>query len=929
MKRRPRTLGAAVSAVALLGAGSAEARSAVLDDLLTFHPGWVTRSVTSHDPTGGNGDNTIEGIGAEREHRVLFHEKGEGRIVRMWMTSDRWEDPGEYGELWILVDGQTAYRGSPIDFFKGRGPWQAPLVLDREQSSGAFTSHVPFPYSREAKVLFRGNPKYFQVTYREGPGAAAGPTAAELRDFLAEDWAGDLAAALPAPRPLRPGEEITVATGPVTVDALALQLAAGAAGGARGSLRGVSIRVGDQPPVPASFFFGLASAGDELDQGWATLRSAVHAVDADRGALFSRLPVPLRAGEGLRIVAGPEAEPDLAVAWAARTAPARPGVRLVAQYRDQRAPGTETSMPLFEHPGPVQVASVIQVLTESRPGDRSYLEGDELVRTDGMEHPTQIGTGMEDFYNGGWYFLGPHANPLSGMPRFVVNDPEDGWSHARFELSLYRHFMPDPIVGRAGVRLGLEAGGTGAYTPLRSRSLALAYAFDAPVEIGRELIAPGGDPLRSAWDAERSTPLETRSVRAHRGSTELRFACPGGRPAPDGMLLVRTYDAFEGGQEAEVLVSGRRAGVFFDAYRNRARRFAQSAVWIDLEPGDCQDGSIAVRVDASRSQVDFTEIAYEARLFRAGDAPPALRTGEPIHILDTREVPVDPARPGGPAAPYYVLDHTAIQDDQGAWHLYGIFHPEPHDPEDERELMHATCAEPDPARWGPGACRLAPGPARIARSADPRAGERVLWAPQVARDDDGSFLMAVHAGLAGNDDSRALIKTLRSRDLDAWQRAPSALAFEDVCVARDPMLLRTGTLWIMYYTRCDAPSSQRSGVAYRTSTDGVRWSEPAMALTLADTPPLFNAGYAESPFVFERGGWFYLSVTSYPVAWDATFVYRSRSPFDFSGRPPIARLPAKAAEWIAAGGDLGRNPLFMTHSGPGQGGLWLIPVSGI
>src|SRR5438046_2934680 len=97
--------------------------SPVLEHLLSMHPGWITRSVTTHDPKGGNADGFRAGVGLEGEHRVLFHARGEGRITRIWMTAPReeLEKPGQ--DLWIEIDGHTAFRGSPRDFFEGRGPW--------------------------------------------------------------------------------------------------------------------------------------------------------------------------------------------------------------------------------------------------------------------------------------------------------------------------------------------------------------------------------------------------------------------------------------------------------------------------------------------------------------------------------------------------------------------------------------------------------------------------------------------------------------------------------------------------------------------------------------------------------------------------------------------------------------------------------------
>ena len=184
--------------------------------------------------------------------------------------------------------------------------------------------------------------------------------------------------------------------------------------------------------------------------------------------------------------------------------------------------------------------------------------------------------------------------------------------------------------------------------------------------------------------------------------------------------------------------------------------------------------------------------------------------------------------------------------------------------------------------------------------------------------------MAFHSG-GPDDDSQ--IKLARSADLETWQRRPLKPIFTDICTARDPMLFKAGDLWVLYYTRCDGIKTRLNGVAYRTSTDLENWSEPAMTLTLTKRPPLPNSGYTESPFVFERGGWFYLSATSYPVEYDATFLYRSRSPFSFADEP-VAKFKSHAAEWVEGGDDPGHGPLFITHAGWGQGGVWLSPVTG-
>lgn len=49
--------------------------------------------------------------------------------------------------------------------------------------------------------------------------------------------------------------------------------------------------------------------------------------------------------------------------------------------------------------------------------DRSWwaLEGDEIMRVDGEHVPRWRGTGLEDYFNSGWYYANPRAYPLSGL----------------------------------------------------------------------------------------------------------------------------------------------------------------------------------------------------------------------------------------------------------------------------------------------------------------------------------------------------------------------------------------------------------------------------------------------------------------------------------------------------------------------------------
>jgi hypothetical protein len=513
------------------------------------------------------------------------------------------EIPRDYAELWIQIDGETIYRGNPVDFFEGRGPFQAPLVLGYEASSQAFLSYVPFAYHHEAKILFKHDPHYFQVTVREGPGSSEGPEAAQIAAF-ASDSAWHSAAPPPRGVDVSPGRPLTVASGPAVLSSFSLRAKPE-------DWPLLSVRVGAQAPVPASFFFGMGSA-----TGWAPMKSALFLVDPGAELLTTRLPIPLQAGEALTI----ESSGPVRIGCASSVAKGlRSAARLTTQYREQMGPGTETTMTFFETSSPTQFVSLVEEIQGDKPGDRTYLEGDEMIRTDQMRYPLTLGTGTEDYFNGGWYFRGPHANPFSGLPHFVVLDPEDDWSHARFLSSLYRHHVLDPIVGRSGIRFGFEAGPTGAFQPVRYRTLGLAYAFDSkrPLStVGISASSLGRSVLmKAAFDAEASQPAEAFLVRYSRSRVVAAVACPEG--ARD-LFLVRTYDAGVADQEAVIRIEGRAAGRLFEAHANPSRRVAEDALWIPLRDGECREGRLSLEIDSTASKGLWSDIAYKLVFYSAG-----------------------------------------------------------------------------------------------------------------------------------------------------------------------------------------------------------------------------------------------------------------------------------------------------------------------
>jgi hypothetical protein len=580
----------------------------VLGDLLVPHPSRITRLSSSHDPSGGNRDADTDLLARDGDWVEMFVAEGEGRITRLWMNADYEHDiPSDWRELWIVADGATVFRGDPLDWFGGKAGPVPPMVMDQSHSSGAFVSWVPIAYRAGAKLLVRGDPHYFQVSHREGPGSANGASIASIERFMTDRWWTRVRSPETRARAERRAP-VTIATGPALVTELAL---------ASPDLARARLRIGDGAPFPATYLFAF---GPPRDGAWPAIASSLVRVDPAAHLLATRTPLPLRAGESIVV----EADAPIDFAWSATLAADHTthanGARVVTQYRDRHAPGAMTTTTLFDAKGPLTLVSIVEELADGRPGDRAFLEGDDMLRTDGMQAPLFLGTGTEDYFNGGWYFLGVHSNPMSGLSRFVVTRDERGWGHALFEYSMHRHHVLDAPVARSGMQMGIEIGPDGSYAPMKVRSFALAYAFDGPRVIARRAFALGaGDAalgvadewVESAIDAEVGAEPIRFGVRRGARTTTLRVECPKGERVV-GALVVRTYDAASAPQRAAIIVGGRTRSAFFEPRRNPHRRLAQDERYIDLDR-DCDSGTLAI--DVRSADAEWTESAYEVVLF--------------------------------------------------------------------------------------------------------------------------------------------------------------------------------------------------------------------------------------------------------------------------------------------------------------------------
>ncbi|MFE1409243.1 family 43 glycosylhydrolase [Streptomyces sp. NPDC058746] len=256
--------------------------------------------------------------------------------------------------------------------------------------------------------------------------------------------------------------------------------------------------------------------------------------------------------------------------------------------------------------------------------------------------------------------------------------------------------------------------------------------------------------------------------------------------------------------------------------------------------------------------------------------------------------------------PRYLNDHTLIEA-LGRWHLFSIVGrsaPRGESPDSTRETSFAHASAPSPhGPWTTHADALTVAPAYF--------GEEHLWAPHVV-EAGGRFWMFYAAGGA----SGAAINLATSSDLFTWTREPSGPLFRGLA-ARDPMVLRVGGEWVMYYTELSGPGG-RHVVACRRSADLVHWSEPDTVFTDATTDTTVSV--TESPYVVERDGWYYLFIGP-RGGYEGTDVLASRDPFHFGLSGYAGHVPGHAVEVFADG-----DTWYASAAGWFRGGLHVAPL---
>ena len=462
---------------------------------------------SSHCPDGCALDRHSAGdsrfLRSDGDEGVLFEAEGPGAITRIWVTQgdegvSRPLDP----EVWIriVVDGEVAVQLPLPDFFGGEvPPFLPPLVENRLAASGGNVSYVPIPYRSSCVVSLLGAESsriWYQITAHEftsGEGLATFTGDEDLsgwRELLsgepgADPWSGGPFPTAAGSIELRRGSRAVVAafSGRDAINGILLRLP-------RDRWDDVELRLvfdGElRVAMPLADFFGIAG-GDA-----APARSLLVGATADDD-LYAYFPMPFFESAVVELARG-RANPrgKVPVEFAVRRLGRAPHPDSGLFGASSRL--VETTVPgrayrVLELGGRGKWVGLVAELGSLSGGRRDYLEGDERVLVDGEPDPLLQGTGVEDFFGGGFYFQVdrpgpvPFRHPLHGMTDDWVRPDRNA------ATAMYRLMLADAPTWSTGVEVDLECGQVN-QTPIHARTVAYYYATTAAGDAGRGVAVP-------------------------------------------------------------------------------------------------------------------------------------------------------------------------------------------------------------------------------------------------------------------------------------------------------------------------------------------------------------------------------------------------------------------------------------------------------
>jgi len=427
-----------------------------------------TAIVTSTDPSGGNDDYNHFLREGPPGWEVIADLQGPGYVTRLWFTGAR---DGSQG-LRFYFDGEKSPRVETTvgDWCGGAAPLVPPLAA---YENYCWYSLVPVPYRRRLVIMLqrgtvpgRQEKLFYQVNYaalrrgetiRSFRGTYSAEERAALEKVAAawkqdDIWEGLPGAEIePVEVDLAPGDAADVFSqvGPAMITGLAFTPdwdAVGDVAERERVLRDVLVRL---------FWDGSAEASVEAPLGdfcgvmWRRTRYHSFYFGMRGGTLYACFPMPFRQQARLCLVNQGKAHLHLRVACRVRELEQWDGGwgYLHAAWNRSGPEAVGRQHPILNVTGARGRYVGCCLSVTSLDGSWWILEGDESIRRDSEVTRGWLGTGLEDYFNGGWYYQNAMARALNGVP-----------FKAPFRVVQYRLHQMDAVTFGDSVDMYFERG---------------------------------------------------------------------------------------------------------------------------------------------------------------------------------------------------------------------------------------------------------------------------------------------------------------------------------------------------------------------------------------------------------------------------------------------------------------------------------------
>ena len=483
--------------------------------------------VSSYDRTGGN-DDGFNGTYSylrkdENGEYVIMESNKPGAIVQIWFTNIT-----TAGRIKFYFDGSSE-PGIDMDikdFFSGDVyPFVNPLTGDDDSSSGGFVCYLPIPYSKSCRITTTDIARFYHIDYRifdndEGIETFSLPFTGNKKDILdkilencreSEVMLGDVneVSGKVTIKPEEDNEMISL-DGPKIVKRLEFKIPDLSE---TVNLKKLVFRASwdnsENPNIEAPFidFFGTG-------YGYKDFKSMVLGIE--KGTFYCNFPMPFTEKASFWFESGNEMDIDLEYRIFYREAPGLKDGEFAyfhAQWYQTRTEIMEPFQILYAK-GKGHFAGVN--MTMQGFNNISFLEGDERIYVEGEALPIWVGTGTEDYFNGGWYFnRGTFALPYHGLS---VKEPGRG------RISVYRYHNLDTVPFKYNIYVGIEHGSKNNYPDAYYSSTAywyqtLPYEKNVEFESAVELTYPRSTLLRTEDLVELKDKVDMENFSGQRIST--------------------------------------------------------------------------------------------------------------------------------------------------------------------------------------------------------------------------------------------------------------------------------------------------------------------------------------------------------------------------------------------------------------------------